>query len=122
MKLLKSYLEEIEHRKNLELSPKPIENCELIKELIQQIKDLNGKYRKLSLEETTLRQDHQQCHLRSCWSRCRTYPSQEQQELCHLLLRQYKQASVTMDIVCLHPCVTICACLYRSYMHIVCYM
>ena len=50
MKLLKSYLEEIEHRKNLELSPKPIENCELIKELIQQIKDLNGKYRKLSLE------------------------------------------------------------------------
>ena len=50
MKLLKSYLEEIEHRKKLELSPRPIENCELIKELIRQIKDLNGKYRKLSLE------------------------------------------------------------------------
>ena len=50
MKLLKSYLEEIELRKNLELSPKPIENSNLIKEIILQIKDLNGKYRELSLE------------------------------------------------------------------------
>ena len=50
MKLLKSYLEEIENRRNSELSPKPIENSDLIKELIQQIGDLNGEHRELSLE------------------------------------------------------------------------
>ena len=49
MKLLKSYLEEIEHRKNLELSPKPIESSDLIKELIQQIKQKDAEHRSISL-------------------------------------------------------------------------
>ena len=43
------YLEEIEQRKSQELDPKPIDEAELLSEIISQIKDNNHKHRKDSL-------------------------------------------------------------------------
>ena len=45
MNLYSAYLDEIEKRKEQELSPKPIEDGALVKELILQIKDSKNKYR-----------------------------------------------------------------------------
>ena len=42
MTLYSNYLAEIEKRKNDGLNPKPIENGELLKEIISQIKDKNN--------------------------------------------------------------------------------
>lgn len=49
MELYKNYLLEIENRKKDGLSPKPIEDGKLLKEIISQIKDINNPYRKDSL-------------------------------------------------------------------------
>ena len=50
MNLYSAYLDEIEKRKEQELSPKPIEDGALVKELILQIKDIKNKYREDSLK------------------------------------------------------------------------
>jgi len=50
MNLYSAYLDEIEKRKEQELSPKPIEDGALVKELILQIKDSKNKYREDSLK------------------------------------------------------------------------
>jgi len=49
MTLYSNYLAEIEKRKNDGLNPKPIENGELLKEIISQIKDKNNDHRKDSI-------------------------------------------------------------------------
>jgi len=49
MTLYSNYLVEIEKRKNDGLNPKPIENGELLKEIISQIKDKNNVHRKDSI-------------------------------------------------------------------------
>ncbi len=49
MTLYSNYLAEIEKRKNDGLNPKPIENGELLKEIISQIKDKNNVHRKDSI-------------------------------------------------------------------------
>jgi len=49
MSLYHAYLQEIEERKSQGLDPKPIDNAELLGEIITQIKDLNNKYRKESI-------------------------------------------------------------------------
>lgn len=49
MKLYLSYLKEIEDRKGQGLSPKPIDDCELLSEIITQIKDIDHEHRKESL-------------------------------------------------------------------------
>jgi aconitate hydratase 2 / 2-methylisocitrate dehydratase len=50
MNLYKIYLDEIENRKKQGLKPKPIDDGDLIKELIQQIKDLDNTHRQDSLK------------------------------------------------------------------------
>ena len=45
MKKYEEYIIEIKDRKDLKLQPKPIEDAELLSEIILQIKDLNNKYR-----------------------------------------------------------------------------
>ena len=49
MSLYHAYLQEIEERKSQDLDPKPIDNAELLGEIITQIKDLNNKHRKESI-------------------------------------------------------------------------
>ncbi|MGH1378726.1 MAG: bifunctional aconitate hydratase 2/2-methylisocitrate dehydratase [Alphaproteobacteria bacterium] len=49
MSLYTDYLKEIEERKEQNLSPKPIEEADLVTELIAQIKDVNNEYREESL-------------------------------------------------------------------------
>ena len=49
MSLYSNYLTQIENRKNEGLKPKPIEDGELLKEIISQIKDPNNKHRKNSI-------------------------------------------------------------------------
>ena len=49
MSLYASYLDEIENRKEQGLRPKPIDNGNLIKELVLQIKDVENKFREDSL-------------------------------------------------------------------------
>ena len=50
MNTYSAYLEEIEERKKEGLHPKPIDSAELVREIIEQIKDLNSPHRKDSLE------------------------------------------------------------------------
>lgn len=50
MSFYTEYLAEIEERKNLGLSPKPIEDGALVSELITQINDLNNEHREQSLQ------------------------------------------------------------------------
>ena len=50
MKLIETYFKEIEDRKLLGLSAKPIENGELVKELIKEIKSLNSVIRRKALD------------------------------------------------------------------------
>ena len=45
-----NYLAEIKERKNLGLNPKPIDEAELLSEIISQIKDINNLHRKDSLK------------------------------------------------------------------------
>ena len=45
-----NYLAEIKERKNLGLNPKPIDEAELLSEIISQIKDINNLHRKDSLQ------------------------------------------------------------------------
>ena len=40
------YLDEIENRKKLGLSPKPVDSADLATEIISHIKDVKNKYRK----------------------------------------------------------------------------
>ena len=49
MSLYETYLNEIEERKKSNLKPKPIDNSDLIKEIILNIKDKNNKHRNDSL-------------------------------------------------------------------------
>ncbi|SHJ09457.1 bifunctional aconitate hydratase 2/2-methylisocitrate dehydratase [Algibacter luteus] len=49
MNIYESYINEIEERKDLGLSPKPIDGAELLSAIIEQIRDLDNKYRKDSL-------------------------------------------------------------------------
>ena len=49
MNMYQDYLKEIEERKTQGLHPKPIDNAELLSEIIAQIKDVNNEYRKDSL-------------------------------------------------------------------------
>lgn len=49
MSLYTDYLDQIETRKGQELHPKPIEDAELVEELITQIKDTQNEYREESL-------------------------------------------------------------------------
>lgn len=49
MSLYTDYLQEIEERKGQNLSPKPIEDAELVRELVEQIKDINHEHRDDSL-------------------------------------------------------------------------
>ncbi|WJJ98150.1 bifunctional aconitate hydratase 2/2-methylisocitrate dehydratase [Algibacter luteus] len=49
MNIYESYIKEIEERKDLGLSPKPIDGAELLSAIIEQIRDLDNKYRKDSL-------------------------------------------------------------------------
>jgi len=49
MSLYTTYMEEIENRKDKGLHPKPIDNAELVTELINQIKDDDSEYRQHSL-------------------------------------------------------------------------
>ena len=44
------YLEEIEGRKSFELHPKPIDDAELLSEIIAQIKDVEDEHRERSLQ------------------------------------------------------------------------
>ncbi|WLD24963.1 bifunctional aconitate hydratase 2/2-methylisocitrate dehydratase [Flavobacterium dauae] len=50
MSLYQEYLNEIEERKNQGLNPKPIDEAELLSEIIEQIKDINNEYRKDSVQ------------------------------------------------------------------------
>ena len=50
MSLYSDYLSEIENRKKEGLKPKPIEDGELLKEIISQIKDPCNKHRQNSIE------------------------------------------------------------------------
>ena len=50
MRLYLDYLTQIENRKKEGLKPKPIEDGELLKEIISQIKDPNNKHRKNSID------------------------------------------------------------------------
>ena len=50
MNLFDSYLDEIERRKEDGLSPKPIDNGDLVTELISRIKDEGNEHRKISLD------------------------------------------------------------------------
>ena len=50
MSLYSDYLTQIENRKKDGLKPKPIEDGELLKEIILQIKDPNNKHRKNSID------------------------------------------------------------------------
>ena len=50
MSLYSDYLTQIENRKKDGLKPKPIEDGELLKEIISQIKDPNNKHRKNSID------------------------------------------------------------------------
>ena len=45
-----NYLAEIKERKKLGLNPKPIDEAELLSEIISQIKDINNLHRKDSLK------------------------------------------------------------------------
>ena len=45
MSLYVEYLNEIEARKNQNLDPKPIDSAELLNVLIEQIRDINHRYR-----------------------------------------------------------------------------
>ena len=45
MSKYEEYLKEIEKRKGQSLQPEPIDGSELLSEIIEQIKDLNNKYR-----------------------------------------------------------------------------
>ena len=45
MKLYEHYINEIESRKKLSLKPKPIDNGNLLKEIITEIKNVNSKHR-----------------------------------------------------------------------------
>ena len=49
MSLYIEYMAEIESRKNEGLHPKPIDNAELLSEIIEQIKDTGNAHRKDSL-------------------------------------------------------------------------
>ena len=49
MKKYEDYIIEIKDRQDLKLQPKPIEEAELLSEIILQIKDLNNKYRDESI-------------------------------------------------------------------------
>ena len=49
MSLYTDYLEQIETRKKQGLHPKPIEDADLVQELILQIEDLQNEYRPQSL-------------------------------------------------------------------------
>ena len=49
MNTYKEYIKEIEERKGQGLNPKPVDNAELVVELINQIKDIDNPYRKDSL-------------------------------------------------------------------------
>ena len=46
MKIYKDYINEINNRKKLSLKPKPIDDGNLLKEIINEIKDVNSKHRK----------------------------------------------------------------------------
>ena len=50
MSLYQDYLKEIDQRKEVGLNPKPIDDGELLREIISQIKDENHKYRKDSID------------------------------------------------------------------------
>lgn len=50
MSIYQEYIKEIEDRKTQGLNPKPIDSGELLVEIITQIKDLDNKYRKESLD------------------------------------------------------------------------
>jgi aconitate hydratase 2/2-methylisocitrate dehydratase len=50
MSLYKNYIKEISERKDQFLKPLPIDSAELLSEIINQIKDVNSKYRKESIE------------------------------------------------------------------------
>lgn len=50
MSLYQDYLKEIEERKDEGLHPKPIDGADLLKEIVNQIKDLNNEFRKESLD------------------------------------------------------------------------
>ncbi|MEM7106797.1 MAG: hypothetical protein AAF519_01130, partial [Bacteroidota bacterium] len=50
MSRYREYLKEIEERKGQALHPKPIDDAELIGEIITQIKDLDNEHRKDSLD------------------------------------------------------------------------
>jgi aconitate hydratase 2/2-methylisocitrate dehydratase len=50
MSLYKNYIKEISERKDQFLKPLPIDSAELLSEIIDQIKDVNSKYRKESIE------------------------------------------------------------------------
>ncbi len=50
MSLYKDYINEIEERKNLGLSPKPIDGAELLTEIIAQVKDTENEYHADSLK------------------------------------------------------------------------
>ena len=54
MSLYDAYLEEIEERKSQDLDPQPIDNAELLGEIITQIKDLNNKHRKESFSSNLI--------------------------------------------------------------------
>ncbi|MDA9325569.1 bifunctional aconitate hydratase 2/2-methylisocitrate dehydratase, partial [Flavobacteriales bacterium] len=49
MKNYQNYIAEIKERKKMNLNPKPIENAELLSEIIMQIKDVNNLHRKESI-------------------------------------------------------------------------
>ena len=49
MKNYQNYIAEIKERKKLNLNAKPIENAELLSEIIMQIKDVNNLHRKESI-------------------------------------------------------------------------
>ena len=50
MSLYKNYIKEISERKDQFLKPLPIDRAELLSEIIDEIKDINSKYRKESIE------------------------------------------------------------------------
>ena len=50
MNLYSEYLNEIREREKIDLDPKPIDNAELLSEIIEQIKDINHKHRNDSLK------------------------------------------------------------------------
>ena len=50
LNLYQTYIKEIEERKVLGLSPKPIDDGDLLAMIIDQIMDLDNKHRKVSLD------------------------------------------------------------------------